>query len=366
MCTGFVTFILSFFNATVFQRWWRLRELCGKVAGTTVDTTIILSSHVKKREDMEELLRLLWLAHALHVHSVDPRATMDAVLEILTQEGLLLPEECSALLHTTLASSTPLSITYGWFSSRFAMALQDVEASLKSGLLQTIQNNVSTMRSAGSDIHMYLSTPVPEAYTQLLELMVTTYVLMAPLGLVPRLLWMAVPGCFIVTLVFYGFMSLGKLMLNPFGGSSKENFDTSAYLSSTRSTCRLMVDSVFLPRIRPSSLEPSKLGIMGSLIDKLDGKAKSGGDRGGGRGRGGEGPLFAAMGGKGGLKYNSADDASLDGGNHIRRRTGAAGSTSASPFLGPATTTTTTPLDPQGINPGKRAASPSVFYGLER
>lgn len=36
MCTTFVTFILSFFNATVFTRWWRLRELCGTVNGRTV------------------------------------------------------------------------------------------------------------------------------------------------------------------------------------------------------------------------------------------------------------------------------------------------------------------------------------------
>ena len=27
--TGFVTFILGFFNATVFNRWWKMRELCG-------------------------------------------------------------------------------------------------------------------------------------------------------------------------------------------------------------------------------------------------------------------------------------------------------------------------------------------------
>jgi len=36
MCTTFVTFILSFFNATVYSRWWRLRELCGTVNGKTV------------------------------------------------------------------------------------------------------------------------------------------------------------------------------------------------------------------------------------------------------------------------------------------------------------------------------------------
>lgn len=56
MCTTFVTFILSFFNATVFTRWWRLRELCGTVNGKTVDTAVLLSVYVKRHEDMEEML----------------------------------------------------------------------------------------------------------------------------------------------------------------------------------------------------------------------------------------------------------------------------------------------------------------------
>ena len=29
--TGFLTFILGFFNSIVFGRWWRMRELCGNV-----------------------------------------------------------------------------------------------------------------------------------------------------------------------------------------------------------------------------------------------------------------------------------------------------------------------------------------------
>ncbi|CAE8615314.1 unnamed protein product, partial [Polarella glacialis] len=29
--TGFLTFILGFFNTIVFQRWWKMRELCGNI-----------------------------------------------------------------------------------------------------------------------------------------------------------------------------------------------------------------------------------------------------------------------------------------------------------------------------------------------
>lgn len=47
-----------------------------------VDTVVLLSGHVQKAEDMETLMRLLWLAHALHVASIDPALTSDP------QEGM--------------------------------------------------------------------------------------------------------------------------------------------------------------------------------------------------------------------------------------------------------------------------------------
>ena len=109
---------------------------------------------------------------------------------------------------------------------------------------------------------------MPLAYTHLLEMMVVMYVLMAPIGLVPRLLWMAVPGCFVTTLIFYGFMCVGpsspspspsslapapdfmtrtltrsltrcvgKLMLNPFDQKMADAFEVNAFLKGTRFAC---------------------------------------------------------------------------------------------------------------------------------
>eukprot|EP00308_Calcidiscus_leptoporus_P001270 CAMPEP_0119372344 /NCGR_PEP_ID=MMETSP1334-20130426/18347_1 /TAXON_ID=127549 /ORGANISM="Calcidiscus leptoporus, Strain RCC1130" /LENGTH=300 /DNA_ID=CAMNT_0007389807 /DNA_START=28 /DNA_END=930 /DNA_ORIENTATION=- len=252
LCTSFVTFILGFSNATIFQRWWRLRELCGTVNGKTVDTAVLLASYARRESDLDELFRLLWLAHALHVHSIHNSET-DATLELLIQEGLLKAgDEAEALRHcNTLASSTPVSIVYGWFTKRFASTvIRDLPPAQQSGVLQSVQSNISAMRGAAADVLMYLSTPVPRAYTSLLEIMVTLYVLMAPLGLVPRLLWMAVPGCFIVTLIFYGFMSLGKQMLNPFmvrphAARSDDAFDTQGFLIGTRAACREVAVAVF-------------------------------------------------------------------------------------------------------------------------
>lgn len=337
LVTSFVTFILSFFNATIFGRWWKMRELCGTVNGRTVDTTVLLSAYIKDQERLDEMLRILWLAHALHVHSVQP--SHEGLLQQLVEGGLLMPgEELEAMQQcSSLASSTPISIAYGWFSSRFHEALLELPASLHSGLLQTVQANVSAMRASASDVLMYLSTPVPLAYTHLLEMMVVIYVLMAPLGLVPRLLWMAVPGCFVTTLIFYGFMCVGKLMLNPFDPQSSDAFDVNAFLKGTRFAC-LEVNSAVGP-YRGSAKPAHSAAANAAKPPAANGHAHRAGEAGAD-----EAPLLSS-------RENSLEE--LSG---LRRRRL---SPAASPLLSAA-------LGPGGqMGDGKRPPSPSLFFGLQ-
>ena len=240
LITTFVTFILTFFNSTIFGRWWRLRELCGVVNGKTVDTCVMLSTYVTDEAELREVLRYLWLAHALHVYSVEVGLTADQAIATLTKRGLLTAGiETEALRGSSFASSTPVSIAYGWFLSRIAHhTLEEyVPEAMRATVFKHVQLNVSAMRGAAADVLMYMSTPVPLAYTHLLELTVTIYVVIAPFGLTPRLLWMAVPGCFIVTLVFYGFMALGKQMINPFARRAGDSFDTFDFLRGTQQAC---------------------------------------------------------------------------------------------------------------------------------
>lgn len=262
LCTTFVTFTLSFFNATVFGRWWKLRELCGGVNGKTVDTTLLLSAYIDDDDERNEMIRTLWLAHALHAASVDGRTHPEENLVArLEEQGLVKgAHEREALLQcSSMTSSTPLAIAYGWFTARFRASLEKVDPTLRSGLLMKMQDNVSAMRGSAADVLMYLSTPVPLAYTHLLEVTVTVYVLIAPMGLVPRLLWMAIPGCFIVTLVFYGFMCVGKLMLNPFDTHSQDSFETSDFLRGTRIACLEVAACVARP---PETVPLPLVGII--------------------------------------------------------------------------------------------------------
>ena len=79
-----------------------------------------------------------------------------------------------------------------------------------------INIDVSVMRGAAADVMMYRNTPIPMAYTHLLEVFVKIYVLIAPIALVPVLLWVAPIVSMLITFFFYGFLKLGRMMFNPF------------------------------------------------------------------------------------------------------------------------------------------------------
>ena len=110
MCTTFVTFTLSFFNATVFGRWWKLRELVGRVNGKTVDTTVLLSAYIDDEDERNEMIRTLWLAHALHATSVS-MTPEENLLARLTEQGLIKGDEEREALEqcSSMSSSTPLA-----------------------------------------------------------------------------------------------------------------------------------------------------------------------------------------------------------------------------------------------------------------
>jgi len=108
-------------------------------------------------------------------------------------------------------------VVYGWFMRRFKQLIEDGQIErMPDTVLYMVNMNTSAMRGAAADIIMYRNTPIPIAYTHLLEVFVKLYVLTAPVALVPLLLWMAPPVAMLVTFFFYGFLTLGRQMFNPF------------------------------------------------------------------------------------------------------------------------------------------------------
>eukprot|EP00933_Yihiella_yeosuensis_P072164 TRINITY_DN8048_c0_g1_i1.p1 TRINITY_DN8048_c0_g1~~TRINITY_DN8048_c0_g1_i1.p1 ORF type:complete len:401 (-),score=60.99 TRINITY_DN8048_c0_g1_i1:193-1395(-) len=263
--TGFITFILGFFNSIVFQRWWKMRELCGNITESSLNTAMhvaafmIIEPPIDKggaaalRAARRDLIRLLALGQALTLQACHRVRDLDWLIE-----RRLLERNSAEHLALQKLSGPGYNEVYGWFITKAYAYGEDgmIDGKCLSSVLYSMRWALLQCSNCAEDLMMHLNQQVPLAYTHLLELMSTTYVLITPIGLVPSLLWMAIPIAPIVTLFFHGFFRLGtSVLLDPFQKDS--GFDTTSLLSSSVMCMESLEEHVPLQRAWQGPPAPS-------------------------------------------------------------------------------------------------------------
>ena len=239
--TGFLTFILGFFNSIVFARWWRMRELCGNVIEAAQNSAMHIAIFVVRRpaddaageaaleRTRHELVRLIGLAVALVLQACHRVRDLDW----LAENELL---ERGSAEHAALEeiAGPGYNEVIGWAvdATYEAGARKMVAPEVLSSVLYSVRWALMYVSNHAEDLMMHLNQPIPLAYYNLLETMVCIYIAVAAAALVPSLLWAAVAVSPVVTLFFYGFFTLGTSMLmDPFVKDS--GFDTLAFIKAT-------------------------------------------------------------------------------------------------------------------------------------
>eukprot|EP00741_Cyanophora_paradoxa_P011724 tig00020563_g11328.t1 len=158
-------FLLSLFAGQTFSRWWKTRELVGIVIARAASFATMVMAYVKGSDPAtvavrETLVRYSNLAHAL----VYKQASMDDDLTELVQRGLLTEREMAAL--KPLPSR--YAMVYAWL---LQLVTQVFDAGrCPYGILHLFHGEIVQMRTAASDIFMFLNCQIPYAYVHMVIL----------------------------------------------------------------------------------------------------------------------------------------------------------------------------------------------------
>ncbi|CAK0824936.1 unnamed protein product, partial [Prorocentrum cordatum] len=242
----FLVFTLTAVVGTMYGRWWEMRRLIGVVMGKTQDTTIMITSYIQgddSEELMCELVRYLNLAHVLVHMQARSKHGKEVLLTFQDLQRAELVTQSERQIIESLDGVSLHQVAYMWFLQLWLEVVQQglVPKLLVDSMHAKMQENISMMRGAASDIFMYQNTPPPIGYFRVLYLLLNVSLLISPLGVYASLLsdssvlmdrWMVVPVVFMIAFFMLSFVHMCHEMFDPFS-EGLSHFPLRFYLGST-------------------------------------------------------------------------------------------------------------------------------------
>lgn len=197
--------LLVFRNATAYDRWWEARKEIGALVNTSRNLAITLNGllpfNTAERKEVSSLL--ICFVYNLKAHLRD---TTDKIsLDILTQEDKELVEKAKHK-PVVIANIMTNKIENVWKRN----LISDIQQSI---LIQKINDLIDILGKC----ERIKNTPIPSAYTYLLNFMIYLYVIILPFSLVDDIGWFCIP---LVVLLYYILMSIvitSEEIEEPFG-----------------------------------------------------------------------------------------------------------------------------------------------------
>ena len=138
-------------------------------------------------------------------------------LRSLVAAGQLTANERAALLKTGLPPSQYWCVLLEWVGT-YALAGVDQNALRNSpGFEERLLRELTQIRAEMFSIGDFQAGRMPLAYVQLVQVLVDSLVIIAPVALYAKLGALSIPLCGLLTLFFKGLLELSKFFLDPFG-----------------------------------------------------------------------------------------------------------------------------------------------------
>ena len=149
--------------------------------------------------------------------AIGPKLLSPEGLQGLVDVGQLTRNERDALLATRLPPSQYAFILLEWVGQYAMAGLEAGTLRGGPGFEAELFKQLTQVRAELFSISDFAAGRMPLAYVQLVQVLVDSLVLLAPLALYAQLGRLAIPLCGLLTLFFKGLLELSKSFLDPFG-----------------------------------------------------------------------------------------------------------------------------------------------------
>lgn len=138
-------------------------------------------------------------------------------LKALVNNGQLTEEERGALMGSGLPPSQYAYVLLVWAGIHVMDGLKDGTLKGGPGFEENLFRQLATLRACLFDIDDFRAGRMPLAYVQLVQVLVDSLVLAAPIAVYPSVGILSIPLVGLFALFFRGLLSLSKSFLDPFG-----------------------------------------------------------------------------------------------------------------------------------------------------
>ncbi|CAB9503360.1 protein kinase type II-alpha regulatory subunit [Seminavis robusta] len=237
------TFVLTFFLNQAYQFWMDTYLLARQIQGRLNDFQLVLATNIEidRNDDgtpcaeavqlMDDIGQYARLYHILMWAGVADRFAMlntPEGLERLESRGLMTPEQLKVLQSLDLPKDQLHNAPLEWMLIRVNRAIAAGVVQDNNAIRTQFISQASRLRGSHGDMTDKLAGRMPLAYTHLVQILVDTFVLVAPFALYADLGVYSVFAVGLVTLSYTGFLNLAKIFLDPL--NNEEFCDNSIFM----------------------------------------------------------------------------------------------------------------------------------------
>lgn len=222
------TFILTFFVNQGFNFWNKVYQLARDVQGRLSDFNLLIATNVQRNEDgaltaesekfLDEIASYTRLFHMLMWASKSKRFSA-----LITPEGLkrmesrdlMTAKQLEVLQSSSLSKEQLFTAPLEWMMIRSNRAMADGVLAGDTATKGMLLKQTVSIRSAQRSISDKLDGRMPLAYAHLVQILVDTFVLAAPIALYADLGDYSIFAVGTLTLFYTGLNNLAKIFLDP-------------------------------------------------------------------------------------------------------------------------------------------------------